>query len=113
VHRTPDTRHLTSDTAFTGSALNECVVTAGAPFRMITLSLRIDGHEGPTVSGDGIIVSTRRVYGVQRGRGWADRGPSAGAIAITRSPPTRSLSVRSWFRQFDGRAHRAPGECHG
>lgn len=39
-------------------ALNEFVVTAGPPYRMITLGLTIDGQPGPTVSGDGLIVST-------------------------------------------------------
>lgn len=43
---------------FAGLALNECVVTAGPPYRMITLTLRINGEPGPTVSGDGLIVST-------------------------------------------------------
>jgi len=41
-----------------GLAMNECVVTAGPPFRMIELALRIDGEPGPTVAGDGMIVST-------------------------------------------------------
>lgn len=39
-------------------ALNDAVVTAGPPYRMITLDLRIDGHQGPQVTGDGIVVST-------------------------------------------------------
>lgn len=39
-------------------ALNEFVVSAGPPFRMITLDISIDGNPGPTVSGDGLIVST-------------------------------------------------------
>lgn len=39
-------------------ALNELVVTAGPPYRMITLDLTIDSQPGPTVSGDGLIVST-------------------------------------------------------
>lgn len=43
---------------FEGLGLNECVITAGPPFRMITLSLRIDGEAGPELSGDGLIVST-------------------------------------------------------
>ncbi|MBL9033068.1 MAG: NAD(+)/NADH kinase [Phycisphaerae bacterium] len=43
---------------FSDAALNEAVVTAGPPYRMISLSLRIDGMEGPTVGGDGMIVST-------------------------------------------------------
>ncbi len=39
-------------------ALNEHVVTAGPPYRMITLGLSIDGAPGPNVSGDGLILST-------------------------------------------------------
>jgi NAD+ kinase len=43
---------------FSDAALNECVITAGPPYRMISLSMRINREEGPTVSGDGIIIST-------------------------------------------------------
>ncbi len=43
---------------FEGTCLNEAVVTAGPPYRMITLSLSINGEGGPTLSGDGLIVST-------------------------------------------------------
>ncbi len=39
-------------------ALNEFVVSAGPPFRMITLGMSVDDQPGPTVSGDGLIVST-------------------------------------------------------
>jgi NAD+ kinase len=39
-------------------ALNEFVVSAGPPYRMITLDLNFDGQAGPVVSGDGLIVST-------------------------------------------------------
>lgn len=39
-------------------ALNEFVVTAGPPYRMITLDVRVDRSAGPSVSGDGLIVST-------------------------------------------------------
>ena len=39
-------------------ALNDAVVTAGPPYRMISIRIRIDGHDGPTVAGDGLIVST-------------------------------------------------------
>lgn len=41
-----------------GLALNDAVVTAGPPYRMISISVSIDGQEGPTFQGDGIIVST-------------------------------------------------------
>ena len=39
-------------------ALNEFVVSAGPPFRMIALDISVDGNPGPTVSGDGLIVSS-------------------------------------------------------
>jgi NAD+ kinase len=43
---------------FEGACLNEAVITAGPPYRMITLGLSIDAKPGPTVSGDGLIVCT-------------------------------------------------------
>jgi NAD+ kinase len=43
---------------FTGLAMNDCVVTAGPPYRMIEIGLRIDGEDGPSFRGDGVIVST-------------------------------------------------------
>lgn len=39
-------------------AINDCVVTAGRPFRMIELELTINGNDGPSLTGDGVIVST-------------------------------------------------------
>ncbi len=42
----------------TGLALNDCVVSAGPPFRMIEMGLRIDDEDGPVIKGDGVIVST-------------------------------------------------------
>lgn len=39
-------------------ALNDAVITAGPPYRMISLRLEIDGHAGPSLTGDGVIVST-------------------------------------------------------
>jgi NAD+ kinase len=39
-------------------AINDCVITAGMPFRMIELHLSIDGDTGPTLTGDGVIIST-------------------------------------------------------
>lgn len=40
------------------TAVNECVVTAGPPFRMIELRIEFDGFEGPRLTGDGLIVAT-------------------------------------------------------
>ncbi len=39
-------------------AVNDFVITAGPPFRMIELRLAFDGVVGPTFSGDGLIVAT-------------------------------------------------------
>jgi NAD+ kinase len=39
-------------------ALNEFVITAGPPYKMIAIQLEIDGSPGPRVVGDGLIIST-------------------------------------------------------
>ncbi len=38
--------------------VNDCVVHAGPPFRMIELSLSVDGYHLTMISGDGLIVAT-------------------------------------------------------
>jgi NAD+ kinase len=43
---------------YEGIAVNDAVVTAGPPFRMIELALQLDGEHGPEFQGDGIIVAT-------------------------------------------------------
>jgi NAD+ kinase len=75
-------------------ALNDAVVTAGPPYHMISLSLRIDGHPGPTVAGDGLIVSTpigSTAYNVSAGGPIV--APDVGAMAIT-PIAAHSLSFR-------------------
>ena len=77
-----------------GRAINEFVLTAGPPFRMVTLTLGIDGAEGPTVSGDGMIVATptgSTAYNVSAG------GPilAPGVDAMVLTPiAAHSLSFR-------------------
>ena len=39
-------------------AVNDFVITAGPPYRMITLEILFDGMSGPMVSGDGLVIST-------------------------------------------------------
>jgi NAD+ kinase len=39
-------------------AINDCVISAGYPFRMIELHLSIDGDLGPSLTGDGVIIAT-------------------------------------------------------
>lgn len=69
---------------FSGQALNDCVVTAGPPYRLITLSLTIDGTPGPTVNGDGMIISTptgSTAYNLSAGGPIV--APTVDAMAIT------------------------------
>lgn len=79
---------------FEGSAMNECVITAGPPYRLLELSLSIDGQPGPKVSGDGLIISTplgSTAYNVSAG------GPiiTPGVDAVTLTPiAAHSLSFR-------------------
>ncbi len=47
-----------ADPVFVAEALNETLITAGPPYRIITLEMRVDGYAGPTVAGDGLIVTT-------------------------------------------------------
>lgn len=47
-----------ADEPFAGRALNEAVLTAGPPYRLIELAIAIDGEPGPALRGDGVIVST-------------------------------------------------------
>jgi NAD+ kinase len=73
-----------STVKFQGLALNDAVITAGPPFRMISIALSIDGAEGPSVSGDGLIVSTptgSTAYNVSAGGSIV--APEVDAMAIT------------------------------
>jgi NAD+ kinase len=79
---------------FSDVALNECVVTAGPPYRMISLSLKINQEQGPTVSGDGIIISTATgstAYNVSAGG--PILAPDVDALVIT-PIAAHSLSFR-------------------
>jgi NAD+ kinase len=53
-----DCSALESARRFVATALNEAVVTAGAPFHMIELEIAADGEAGVRYFGDGVIVST-------------------------------------------------------
>jgi NAD+ kinase len=79
---------------FTSLALNDCVITAGPPYRMIELDLSIDGHVGPTARGDGLIVATATgstAYNLSAGGPIIS--PTVNAVAITPIAP-QSLSFR-------------------
>lgn len=75
-------------------ALNDAVVTAGPPYRMITLAIRIDGHAGPIVTGDGLIVSTpigSTAYSASAGGPIVS--PDVAALSLTAIAP-HTLSFR-------------------
>lgn len=79
---------------FTCTALNDCVIAAGPPFRMIEIDLGIDGPTGVRYFGDGVIVATASgstAYNVSAGGPilW----PSVDGICITPLCP-HSLSFR-------------------
>lgn len=65
-------------------AINDCVLTAGPPFRMIQLGLDIHGEGGPTLSGDGLIVASptgSTAYNVSAGGPIVS--PTVDAIVVT------------------------------
>lgn len=75
-------------------ALNDAVITAGPPYRMITLDVRIDGHPGPQVTGDGIVIATpigSTAYNASLGGPIIS--PGVGAMVLTPLAP-QSLSFR-------------------
>lgn len=81
-------------TKFENVALNDAVITAGPPYRLITLALSIDGMAGSTVRGDGLIVSSpvgSTAYNLSAGG--PILAPMVGAIAIT-PIAAQSLSFR-------------------
>lgn len=75
-------------------ALNDAVITAGPPYRMITLDVRIDGHPGPQVTGDGLVIATpigSTAYNASLGGPIIS--PDVNAMALTPVAP-QSLSFR-------------------
>ena len=72
------------EVGFSGLAMNDCVVTAGPPFRMIEIGIWINGQEGPRLNGDGVIISTpagSTAYGVSAGGPIVS--PGVDAMSIT------------------------------
>ena len=75
-------------------ALNEALIAAGAPFRMIELELAADGETGVRYFGDGVIVATpsgSTAYNISAGGPIIS--PNIQAICITPLCP-HSLSFR-------------------
>ena len=79
---------------WSSSALNDAVITAGTPFRMIELTIGTDTDPGVRVFGDGVIVATpsgSTAYNVAAGGPIIS--PAVEAICITPLAP-QSLSFR-------------------
>lgn len=87
----------------TGLALNEAVITAGPPFRMIELSLSHNGIPGPIMRGDGLIIATpvgSTAYTLSAGG--PVLAPSVEAIVVTPVAP-QSLAFRPLVLSADAR----------
>ncbi len=70
--------------AFSSLAVNDVVVQAGPPFRMIELQIHIDGQELTTIEGDGVIVaSATGSTGHNISAGGPVVDPSIDAIVLT------------------------------
>jgi NAD+ kinase len=85
---------LASRRRFVSTALNDAVVTAGPPFRMIELEVGADAETGVRYFGDGVIVSTASgstAYNVSAGGPIIS--PNVDAMCITPICP-HSLSFR-------------------
>lgn len=52
------TRIIDGDGTFSTPAVNDVVVQAGPPFRMIELKIQVDGQDLTTIKGDGVIVAS-------------------------------------------------------
>jgi len=92
--RLTDGLEVSEKRRWSSTALNDSVITAGAPFRMIELLLGTDNDPGVRCFGDGIIVATpsgSTAYNVAAGG--PINSPNVEAICIT-PLATQSLSFR-------------------
>jgi NAD+ kinase len=92
--RSSDADDVVTKRRWSSISLNECLIAAGAPFRMIELQLGADGDPGVRYFGDGVIVSTpsgSTAYNVSAGGPIIS--PNVAAICITPLCP-HSLSFR-------------------
>ncbi len=73
----------TGEPRFDGRALNDAVITAGPPYRLITISLTIDGEQGPVMNGDGLVIATptgSTAYNLSAGGPILEPGTNAMAV---------------------------------
>ena len=92
--KTLEAKEVVAKRKFSATALNDAVITAGAPFHMIELELGANGDAGIRYFGDGVIVSTpsgSTAYNVSAGGPIIS--PDVEAFCITPICP-HSLSFR-------------------
>lgn len=92
--RSTDSDQILSKRSWYSTALNDAVISAGAPFRMIELEIGADDEPGVRYFGDGVIVSTpsgSTAYNVAAGGPIVS--PNVEAMCITPLCP-HSLSFR-------------------
>jgi NAD+ kinase len=122
--RITDVEAVAAARHFVCTALNDAVLTAGSPFRMIELGLGIDGDLGVSYSGDGLIISTpsgSTAYNVSAGGPILN--PPLEAFCITPIcphslsfrpivlPPTTKVTVHA-IRVNEGTTLVCDGQCH-
>jgi NAD+ kinase len=92
--RLSDCADVIAKRRFTATALNDAVITAGPPFRMVEVELAVDGQGAVRYFGDGVIVSTpsgSTAYNISAGGPILN--PNVEAFCITPICP-HSLSFR-------------------
>lgn len=100
--------HRDRDTIFSSTAVNDVVITAGAPFNMLELKISVQGQILAGCTGDGVILSTptgSTAYNLSAG------GPilSANLAAMVLTPICpHSLSFRPIVIQADSRVEICP-----
>lgn len=50
--------HFSDGRLFHAPVVNDCVIQAGPPFRMVEINVRADGHDVAQIAGDGLIIAT-------------------------------------------------------
>jgi NAD+ kinase len=89
-----DAKAVAANRRWCATALNDAVITAGQPFHMIELEIRVDGDGGVKFVGDGTIVATpsgSTAYNISAGGPIVD--PGVDAFCVTPICP-HSLSFR-------------------
>ncbi len=98
-----------TEPAFASLAMNDCVITAGPPFRMIDLELAINpdrhGDSGTTFGGDGVVIATptgSTAYNASAGGPII--APDVAAMVVTPICP-QSLSFRAIVAHGEDHLH--------